>query len=482
MVISLSQGTDEHHGSSLSSLELQRLLDSDPLVLAGIPDAAMLNRYLQTGSPAGSPIPLAIGESWTSAPEGLIEHLRTAPRFTHGYQLSMFGDPTLRSIARERVLHEHRIRDVMSPNAPFDVAITTTGTRAAMDDFGCYLVDQLKSHSHSSSGGKQLVALAAGPSWDYEGVVARYGFEFEHVMLRAEDGFVPHLDIIEDAVARVLADPEKRLGLVVINAQHNPTARNWPPDVVRALIRAALRNGGGVLLDDAYFGVYDERIEPTSALRILLEELDEAPTAARERWLAVRSLGKQFRCNGWGVGVVTAAQATLVAVMNEIRFRRTLTMGGPQEYAMARWWESEESDRFLHEQRQAYMAKRAFVASKLVERLGHPVDVVQTPECCSVALIAVPRRYRIQHEENASRVFRQDCLMRTGVLLAEPWMASHSTGAEVPYVRMYLGPNQSVLDEAIERIATAGMTYDMDDDSRNGSDGATGVVVGNVRS
>ncbi|GAA2818197.1 aminotransferase class I/II-fold pyridoxal phosphate-dependent enzyme [Crossiella cryophila] len=429
-------------------------LVADDILPSRMPDVGLLRAYLAQGCRHGDPLCLSFGETWNQVPAGLLDHLHERPLYAHGYQLSMYGLPALRQVARDYVVDTHRLDGIAEPGRDFEVAATWTGTRGAMFDFGRYLLDEL------GSDGRTPIVVAAGPSWDYEGVFHSLGYQVRYLHLRPETGFRPLAEELQDVVDRVDSTPEERLAMVVVNAQHNPTAVNWRPEFVAAAVDTAHRHGAGLLVDDAYFGVHDPETEPTSALRVLLSRLGAAPPNARRRWLAVRSLGKQFHCNGWGLGLMTAEPATLDLLVNRYRLHSSLMYGGVYQHAMADWLDDPASAVFLAEQCAEYAAKRRLVDRLFHGKLNYPAGAVHTGTCTSYLLFALPEAY--QRIPEGTVRFRDDTFARTGVLFAPAWPWPYApTGSPMPYMRMYLGPGQDSLTEAVHRMAQAGIDWQM---------------------
>ncbi|WP_433334931.1 pyridoxal phosphate-dependent aminotransferase [Spirillospora sp. CA-294931] len=418
---------------------------ADESVPMAMPDAALLRDYLGEGCPQGDPICLSFGETWYQVAPGLAGCLEPVEPHAHGYQLSMYGLPGLRRAARERMLQDHGL----GGDEGFDLAVTWAGTRSVMFDFGRFLLDE---HPEDD---RTPVVVVAGPSWDYDGVLAPLGYRLRYFELRPENGFEPDPREFARLVGDVEGAEDERLALVVLNPQHNPTAVNWSEEFVTGAIRAAVGRGAGLLIDDAYFAVHNPGVTPTSALRILLDELRGMPYG---HWLAVRSLGKQFHCNGWGLGTMIAEPDVLATLVNRYRLHNSLMYGGTQQRAMARWLESPESEAFLRRQQVSYGEKRKLVGEFLRGRLGYPADKVHEGECSSYMLFAVPEAYA--EEGKAAELFREDCFTRTGVLLAPAWPWPYKgDAAPLPWMRMFLGPDADHLNTALNRLEAAGLTF-----------------------
>ncbi|MGN9813418.1 aminotransferase class I/II-fold pyridoxal phosphate-dependent enzyme [Micromonospora sp. BQ11] len=429
------------------------LADDSPPVM---PDAQLLRDYLRKGSPQGDPLCLSFGETWSEVATGLAACVDSTERSGHGYQLSMYGLPALRRALIPRLLAEHGLDDPATWEGRLDLAVTWTGTRSAMYDYGRFLRAE-------DTTDRIPVAVVAGPSWDYSGVLTPLGYRVRYLELSPTDGFRPDPQAFAALVDDIAGNPKERLALVVVNTQHNPTAVNWPASFVTQAVRTAFDRDAAVLVDDAYFAVHNLGVTPTSALKIVLGELANRP-AGRHHWLAVRSLGKQFHCNGWGLGTVVGDPSTLETLVNRYRLHHSLMYGGIQQQAMARWLEDPASDAFLAEQQRKYTKKRHLIGEFLRQRLGYPADKVHLGECTSYMLFAVPACHVEAHSTDGGKApterFRQDCFDRTGVLFAPAWPWPYSGDARpLPWMRMFLGPDADRLMSGLERLAEAGISY-----------------------
>ncbi|MCP3802714.1 pyridoxal phosphate-dependent aminotransferase [Allokutzneria sp. A3M-2-11 16] len=415
---------------------LRTLLDGDAAPCA-MPDVLLLREYLHRGLPYGDPICLSFGETWDRVPPALAARLAETPVNAHGYQLSLYGLPRLRSALREHLATGHGLA-----GGDWEVAVSWTGTRHSMFDFGRLVKER--------TGSSTPVVLAAGPSWDYSGVFGPLGFAVRYLPLRPEHGFQPQQEDLAEAVAKVLATPGEHLAMVVINAQHNPTAVNWSEGFVTAMVDAAVEHDAAILVDDAYFGVCDAGVTATSALRVVVERAPRVP------WLAVRSMGKQFGCNGWGIGSMVAAPDVLSELVNRYRLHHGLMHAGPAQHAMADWLESAESADFLTAQSFEVADIREAAVQACVEQLGHPRSAVHAGECTPYVLIEVPPAYEPEQ-------YRAECFERTGVLVAPVWPwpypGPESGATPLPYLRLYIAAGEKDVVEATRRMADAGLTY-----------------------
>jgi N-succinyldiaminopimelate aminotransferase len=76
---------------------LDEVLGSDPAP-NHYNDAALLKQYQESGADTDALLYLSLGETWTQTAPGLREALaQNLPSYTHGYLLSPYGLPALRT-------------------------------------------------------------------------------------------------------------------------------------------------------------------------------------------------------------------------------------------------------------------------------------------------------------------------------------------------------------------------------------------------
>ncbi|CAF4379672.1 unnamed protein product, partial [Adineta steineri] len=115
-----------------------------------------------------------------------------------------------------------------------------------------------------------FVAVSFQPGWDYTGVYESLKMKVLHLPLTPRTEFVP--DLKEWSKYLDEQKPEK-IDLVIINTQHNPTGKQWSPDVVNFLMDLAWKHESYLLIDDAYYCVHDPRVEIVNTLKIWLKRL-----------------------------------------------------------------------------------------------------------------------------------------------------------------------------------------------------------------
>lgn len=411
---------------------LLRRLTADAVRPNHLPDVDWLLTYLTAGAPHGEPIMLSLGETWGDTPPQLLQALRRAPAEAHGYQISMYGLPRLRRVIKEYVASTQRLPE----GDTWEAAVSWTGTRSTMRDFALL--------TRRNPGSE---ALAVAPAWDYGGFLEPLGLRMAYVPTRPVDGFLPTAETI-----RARASQVTDLGMVIVNAQHNPTGASWSSDVVESLIDVALERGAPLLIDDAYYGFPAPDSHPVSAVELLLRRLDGAPCPVP--WLAVRSLGKQFQCNGWAIGSVLAEPRLLDTLVNDIRPQHTFNSGGAAQWAMAEWLEDRAAvEGYLAARREALAVKQKVVAD-LVGVEDDDTPVVYGP---AAPYLLYPFG-RSAAAYGGALGYLQAAVREAGVVLSDAWpLARVAQVPESGYVRMYLGPDLQVLKEACARLDRAGL-------------------------
>ncbi|MBU7597436.1 pyridoxal phosphate-dependent aminotransferase [Streptomyces sp. P38-E01] len=439
-------------------------------------DVSLLRRYEELGGDLDEVLYLSLGETWSEVAPGLARALReSVPLHGHGYILTPYGLPALREVLRGYVTDSHRLAAVAELGVDYEVAVSQSSTRSAMFHYGRLLREEAP-----DAAGRPLV-VCSSPGWDYAGVFTALGYGMRHFAVRPEDEYQPRAEEVEELLRRSRGETTGPL-LLVLNAQHNPTGADWDERTVRRMVRAAADTGAAVLVDDAYYAVHDPHTPPTSALRVLLEEYGPADDPARGRpWLAVRSLGKQFHCNGWGIGALTAPPCVLEALLGRLLPQHGYVSSVPLQAAMAAWLADEESETFLATQRANYAQKRQEIAKRLAGDLGYPDEAFHAGSCGAYLLMRTPPWFEERAaagagtgtrsgprsgtgrgaEQEPGESFREFCLRRTGVLVGEAHMSTPGERARDPqgFVRLFLGPQQSVVTEALERLADAGLGW-----------------------
>ena len=423
----------------------------DEIKLNRIREVDWLVQYMRQGSHAGPPIFLSLGETWEQIPAELIDLLAKAPRYVHGYQIAMAGYPPLRQKAKRWLEAEYALSPAQQKSGLYEVGICATGTRSLMYDYAHYL-------KYNYAKGRKPLLITMAPSWDYAGVFSSAGFSTQYIPLKPENNFAPDVEDILLSIVQV-ASNSGLAPVFALNAQQNPSALNWPVPVLYTLLKELINRRIPVLIDDAYFALTSPGEEPSCAMRILLD-LIELTDATDYTWLLTRSLGKQFSCNGWGVGIAAAPSPVLESLFNEWHIKHHYNINGLFQYAMSEWLATEAEKTYTHSLREKLYSARLQFLRLLETRLGYPTRILQQGNCTNFQLFPLPHKYACA--KGGALQFVEDCVMKTGVLFTDAWPLPYNVGKEIKeynFARVFLAAGEEKLEEAITRMETAGLFY-----------------------
>lgn len=419
----------------LGSLILEDLPENYPYT---VPHMDWLFNYRKAGYPHGEPLLLSIGETWEPPPK-LIEYLQSQPLHFHSYRFSLYGLPALQRTLKDYIIKTHHLSECDQNS--YEVAVGCCGSRSIMFDYGRYLLPEIDTN-------KIPVIIASAPGFPYWDIFESLGYRFRYLPLTRENSFQPQFSDYKLLLKEIEnAFPREQLAMVIINSQHNPTGVNWSANFVRQVILSAISTDTGILIDDAFYALHDPDLVPTSALKILLEEIPEG-SLSQKRWLAVRTLGKQFQCHGWGLSACTASPQTLEKFLHQFRFNQQYPIYGFLQGAMKNWLEDEESVKYVKQFNEQLREKRQFVACALREKLLYPKLSYHIGECTPFILMVIPEYY--QHLENGVLRYMRDCFSQCGVLFFEATYPNHIGQGNL--IRMFLGPDLSQIKDALERM------------------------------
>lgn len=423
----------------------------DAIKINRLQEIDWLTQYMHQGEHAGNPIFLSLGETWEHIPAELIDLLAKAPKYVHGYQIAMAGYPPLRQKAKRWIEVEYALSPALQSSGLYEVGICATGTRSLMYDYAHYL----KCHY---SKGRKPVLITMAPSWDYAGVFSSAGYSTHYISLKPDMNFAPDVEEILLSIAEV-ASNSNLAPVFALNAQQNPSAVNWPITVLHTLLQELVNRRIPVLIDDAYFALTVPEEKPSCAMRILLDLIEETD-ATDYTWLLTRSLGKQFGCNGWGIGIAAAPQPVLESLFNEWQIKHHYNINCLFQYAMSEWLDTGTANKNTFNMREKLYRARLKFLRLLEKRLGYPANVLQKGNCTSFQLFPLPLKYA--DTKGGAAQFVEDCVKKTGVLFTDAWPLPYNVGTEnkeYDFARVFLAAGEAKLEEAITRMETAGLFY-----------------------
>lgn len=411
-------------------------------------DTKYLQAYLTSENK--EPIPLALGETWKRVPDGLINNLKEAASFESGYQISMYGLPSFRNLLTDYIGRSERI----AGDNRLETAVTWNGTRSAMFDFGRYLLKKQKDQ-------KKPVFISTDPGWDYEGVFCPLGYEIKKIPLSPLNSFQPSLEDFKTAIEDIKKHQGKYLSFIVINAQHNPTGNNWSEILVEGIIQLAVIHKCGLLIDNAYYGLTPDSSSKTSALEIVNRNWSIIESAKINNWIfATRSLGKQFHCNGWGIGAIMASPPALDIIVNEYRAVHSYNYNALMQKSMEKWMKSDESTRFLTKLHCESDRKINYINDFFQTKLNYPESSYHIGVYSPYLLFEVPEKYH--NEADSINTYIKELFFKTGVLVTDCWATPRKSdlkGKSLKFVRMYTGVSEDILHEALERLRQNEFSY-----------------------
>jgi len=377
---------------------------------------------------------LAYGETWHLAPPQLQSLLMEADLMDNGYQLSSWGRPRYREVLHRYIFEQNKLPS----NCDWIVGWSSTGTRTKIYDFA-----RLVKNAADSA----PMLIFAAPSWDYQGVFGSLNYRMNSFSLSCENNFLPLIDDFHDCLKKYCSAGKNHNIVVVLNTQHNPTGVNWPEHLTKQYLQLALEYQTSILIDDAYFGV-DSKSEPaTSALRILFEL---SAGQLKQPWLAVRSLGKQFQCNGWGLGAVVGERAVMEK-MGKLSYDHTYGYGGVWQSAMAKWLFMPESTDFISQFCQNLEDKKNYIKSFFSTQSDYPTKFLYNSTCSPYYLLKVPKIFHKDFYPNRS--FLLDILNKHHLIVAPANMALLENDAHSDWIRLYLGPSMAIVEQACAKLA-----------------------------
>jgi acetylornithine aminotransferase len=286
---------------------------------------------------------------------------------------------------------------------PHAEVIPTLGSKEAIFSFAQVVGDP--------RGEKDTVAVTE-PGYPVPERGARFaGARVVRLPLRAENGFLPDLDALDDKLLR-------RLSILWVNYPNNPTGAVAGPGFYEALASLADEHDFLVASDEAYSELWFEE-PPPSVLQV----------ADRARVVAFNTLSKRSSMTGYRSGFVAGPPDVIGALR---AFRPTIGTA-PQEFvqrASVVAWSDEEH---VARTRAAYARKRKIVAPVLERRGWHVVASTAT----MYLWVAIPDGEG--SEAAAERLLRHGIVVAPGAYLGE---------AGEGYVRIALVPSEEECSRA----------------------------------
>ena len=204
-----------------------------------------------------------------------------------------------------------------------------------------------------STGGKQVLynafmailnpgdeVIVPAPYWvSYPAQIQLAGGVTVPIMTRPEDGFVPSVDAVNEAIT----DKTK---VILINSPSNPTGAVYPPEVVKGIVELAAERDIWIFADDLYEHLVYEG-EFTSCAKL-----------AQDNTLVIHGASKSYALTGWRIGY-GAGPKDLIKAMNRLQGQVTSGANAVAQYAViAALNEVEKTRAFIDMTKEAYIERR----------------------------------------------------------------------------------------------------------------------------
>ncbi len=246
----------------------------------------------------------------------------------------------------------------------------------------------------------------------------------ERFRLEAKNHFLPRLDAIPRDVAQ-------RAKLMFLNYPNNPTAATADEGFFEQVVRFAKESDIAVCHDAAYSEIAYDGYRPPSFL---------SADGAKDTGIEFHSLSKTFNMTGWRIGFAVGNSRILSALG---RIKANLDSGVFQAVQQAAITALESQEEATVRSCEIFRERR----DKLVEGLARIGWKVPSPRAAFYVWAPVPAGY------DAMGLVRA-LLDRAGVIITPG--TGFGPGGE-GYVRMSLTVSTDRLEEALDRIARAGL-------------------------
>jgi aspartate aminotransferase len=285
-----------------------------------------------------------------------------------------------------------------------------------------------------SNGGKQVLfngfmavlnpgdeVIVPAPYWvSYPAQVQLAGAVTVPVIARPEDGFIPSLEAIKEAIG-----PKTKV--IVLNSPSNPTGAVYPRALVKGIVELAAERDIWIFTDDLYEHlVYDG-------------EFTAAAQFAQEKTLIIHGASKAYALTGWRIGY-GAGPTELIKAMNRLQGQVTSGANAVAQYATAvALNEVEKTHAFIEMTKKAYRERRDVLVEGL-NKMG-----LKTPKPQGAFYVMTDVR-AIDEDEMAAATKMLE-LAHVGVVPGTDFLAKGQ-------VRMSYATSLDNIYKALERIKT----------------------------
>lgn len=285
-----------------------------------------------------------------------------------------------------------------------------------------------------STGGKQVLynafmavlnpgdeVIVPAPYWvSYPAQVQLAGAITVPIMTRPEDGFVPELEAIREAISN-------KTRVIVLNSPSNPTGAVYPRELIKRIVEMAAERDIWVFTDDLYEHLVYEG------------EFTAAASFAPDKTLVIHGASKAYALTGWRIGY-GAGPLELIKAMNRLQGQVTSGANAVAQYATAvALNEVEKTQAFIDMTKRAYRERRDVLVEGL-NRMG-----LKTPKPQGAFYVMTDTRAIAEDELlAATRLLEQ---AHVGVVPGTDFLAKDQ-------VRMSYATSLANIHKALERIKT----------------------------
>jgi aspartate aminotransferase len=238
------------------------------------------------------------------------------------------------------------------------------------------------------------------------------------VMTRAEDDFVPDVEMVRKAIT-------SKTKVIVINSPCNPTGAVYPKETVKAIVEMAAERDIWIFTDDLYEHLVYEG------------EFTSAAQYAQDKTLIIHGASKSYALTGWRIGY-GAGPKDLIAAMNRLQGQVTSGAASIAQYAtIAALDEVEKTRAFIEITKKAYIERRDVLVDGL-NKLG-----LKTPKPKGAFYVMTDTTALDKDEEKAATMMLEKA--HVGVV---PGTDFNAPG----FVRMSYATSMENIEKALERF------------------------------
>lgn len=367
-----------------------------------------------------SPLAMSIGEPQHQPPKLLQDTINANATLWNKYP-PIGGTPDLKAAIKRFLVRRYDLKEDFISNDKNILPVC--GTREALFLIGNLLIER------SAKGEEKPLVLVPNPFYQvYVGSAVMNEAQPVYLNAGPENGFMPDLDAITD-------DTWAKTVVLFLCSPGNPQGMMADLDYLRKALNLARKHDFTLIMDECYCELYDVE-KPHGALEVAQE------TGSLENLVVFHSLSKRSSAAGLRSGFV-AGDARIIQSFIDLRNYGGASMSLPIQAASAALWDDDEH---VIENRRLYKMKIDAAENALGDRLGF-----YRPAGGFFLWLDVRGRWK--NGEDAALEIWQKAGVR--VIPGEYFAKTDETGGNPgkPYIRVALVHEQSIVEEAMQRIA-----------------------------